>query len=125
MDRATFVDSIVRDAGFDIFEKKLEELKEYKKEIAQDRINLNLEESENKIKELNQKIIQILNDKKELVEKSKEFESSISKLNIQRDINIKQLYKIDDINVYYNDVLLQNIYTKKIIYSYLILNCQI
>ena len=41
MDRSVFIDSIVKDAGYDIFEKKLDEFKEYKKELNLENINLN------------------------------------------------------------------------------------
>ena len=41
MDRSIFIDSIIRDAGYDIFEKKLSEFKEYKKELNFEKININ------------------------------------------------------------------------------------
>ena len=49
LDRATFIDSVIRDAGYDIFEKKLNEFKEYKKEISTNKIDINLNDAEEEV----------------------------------------------------------------------------
>lgn len=43
IDRSVFIDSVSRDAGYDIFEKKLAEFKLYRKEISSKRINFSME----------------------------------------------------------------------------------
>jgi DNA repair exonuclease SbcCD nuclease subunit/DNA repair exonuclease SbcCD ATPase subunit len=69
MDRAVFIDSIIKDAGYDIFEKKLDEFKEYKKEISKNDIKIDIEKINNRkeeIKEerdeLNEKLVGVNDD---------------------------------------------------------------
>lgn len=52
MDRSVFIDSIIRDAGYDIFEKKLAEFKEYKKELNLEKINVNPTELQSEIEKI-------------------------------------------------------------------------
>lgn len=52
MDRSIFIDSIIKDAGYDIFDKKLIEFKEYKKELNFEKININRTELQNEIKKI-------------------------------------------------------------------------
>lgn len=52
MDRSVFIDSIIRDAGYDIFEKKLSEFKEYKKELNLEKINVNPTELQSQIERI-------------------------------------------------------------------------
>ena len=66
MDRAVFIDSIIKDAGYDIFEKKLDEFKLYKKEVSKndikvdiDIINLRKEKIKLERAVLNEKLISI------------------------------------------------------------------
>lgn len=49
MDRSIFIDSIIKDAGYDIFEKKLNEFKLYRKERNTDKINIDIDNHNNKI----------------------------------------------------------------------------
>lgn len=96
MDRAVFIDSIIKDAGYDIFELKLEEFKVYVKELNEEKINLDIlteqqkivnkqQEKDTLIEKLNT-IIEQLETKKELLKtKQQEKESTITKL-----------YKIDE-----------------------------
>jgi len=50
--RSIFIDNIIRDAGYDVFEKKLEEFKDYKKELSEEKLIVNVQESEDKISDL-------------------------------------------------------------------------
>jgi len=92
MDRSQFIDNIIKDAGYDIFDKKLSEFKEYKKELNLEKINLNISQIEkdiNKIKDEidihnnfikdNNKKIELINQK--LKYNQKEKENLISKIN--------------------------------------------
>ena len=53
MDRSVFIDSIIRDAGYHIFELKLEEFKEYRKVIVKTDIKIDLDESKQEIEDKN------------------------------------------------------------------------
>jgi DNA repair exonuclease SbcCD nuclease subunit len=96
MDRSVFIDSIIRDAGYDIFEIKLKEYKDYIKELNEERININPIEEKEKITKLNVEIRTLnesLNTILENIEKKKEEEI----LERERKENeIKKLHKIDD-----------------------------
>lgn len=66
MDRAVFIDSIIKDAGYDIFEKKLDEFKDYKKEVSKkdikidiDSINLRKEEIKGERAELIEELVKV------------------------------------------------------------------
>jgi len=50
--RSVFMDSIIRDAGYDIFETKLNEFKEYKKELTEEKLIINIQDSELTIADL-------------------------------------------------------------------------
>jgi DNA repair exonuclease SbcCD ATPase subunit/DNA repair exonuclease SbcCD nuclease subunit len=56
IDRATFIDSVIKDAGYSIFEKKQSIFSEYKKENTEEKIILDPIETTNKIDELNNEI---------------------------------------------------------------------
>lgn len=95
-DRADFMDALIKDAGYDIFEKKLEEFKKYKKEIEKERIDINIEEEQEKIKEkqneLKEKNENVDNIKNEIKNK-KEIQSSYQS---QKEDKIKTLHKVDE-----------------------------
>lgn len=93
--RAVFIDNIIRDAGYDVFETKLEEFKEYKKELSEEKLIINIQESEEKISELNTNIDV---DNKNIEIKNieiKELEINLNNLNKDRDNLNKKLNKID------------------------------
>jgi DNA repair exonuclease SbcCD ATPase subunit len=95
-DRSTFIDSIIRDAGYDIFEKKLKEYKEYKKNLNLERLVIDVGESENEINLIESEITDKkteINDKKITIN---EIEKDLSKQNVNRDNLIKKLNKIDE-----------------------------
>lgn len=87
MDESVFMDNILRDSGLDIFEKKLEEYKTYKKEFykKEEKIVLNIEDSEKEINILNDKIeennISIINNENDL---------EITDKNIQNKTKLKE-----------------------------------
>ena len=96
IDKSVFIDSVVRDAGYEIFEQKLLEFKNYVKELNLDKINLNENDVENQI--VNMTID--LKDKEdylsdidlnlESIEKLIDNETSI------KDNYLRKLHKIDD-----------------------------
>ena len=96
MDRSVFIDSIIRDAGYDIFEKKLSEFKEYKKELNFDKVNVNVIDIENEIK----KISDDLKDKEDylsdvnvdIVDIDKEISDNV----IIKEDYLRRLHIIDD-----------------------------
>ena len=96
LDRATFIDSVIRDAGLGIFEKKLEIFKDYKKELSTSKIDINLKDAEEEVIGLKEllKTHKIDHDttKKDITN----IDEQISEINKERDIEIKKLHKIDD-----------------------------
>jgi len=96
MDRATFIDSIIKDAGYDIFEKKLNIFKEYKKEISTEKIILDISETEEEIDILKETLN---NYKEEYTLAKKEidnYKNEYKKITNKRDDEIKNIIKIDD-----------------------------
>jgi len=96
MDRSVFIDSIIRDAGYDIFEKKLNEFKEYKKELNLEKINVNRIEMQNEIN----KITEDLSDKEDFLSDInidiKDIEDQIKEKVDSKDDLLIKLHKIDD-----------------------------
>ena len=96
VDRSVFIDSIVKDAGYDIFEKKLEEFKEYKKELNIDKINLNEIDIENQINKLDDD----LKDKKDYLSdvdlELEEIETQLENETKIKEEHLRKLHKIDD-----------------------------
>jgi exonuclease SbcC len=96
MDRATFIDSIITDAGYDVFEKKLDVFKEYKKTLKVNRIDFDLDSYEDIVLEY-KKQIKIKKDEYLLL---KEELSELNKRNTQimqdRDKEYRKFNKIDD-----------------------------
>lgn len=95
MDRSVFIDAVSKDAGFDIFDKKLNEYKDYYKEICNDFIKINKKELEDEIKKYETLIDEI---NKEILSKNEYLDN----LNNQRDIKSiekdnlsKSLHQID------------------------------
>jgi len=96
MDRATFMDSLIKDAGFDIFDNKLQEFKEFRKEIQDKRKNIDIEFVEIEIE-------RITDEKKDNESILNRIDSVIDELNETKKLQvtikeekIKQLDKIDD-----------------------------
>lgn len=95
-DRSIFMDSIIRDAGYDIFEKKQNEYKDYKKELNIEKIIVDVSESEQEISDIEE----IIKDKKLEIKDKKtniqNLKSTLEDKNIKRDNLIKKLNKIDE-----------------------------
>lgn len=98
VNRSEFIDSILRDAGWDIFEKKLDEFKEWKKEFNEDNPRFKLDikvtnstiesyQTEIKDKELS---IESLNNSKE------ENNKRLLSFNNEKDNFNKEIIKISD-----------------------------
>jgi DNA repair exonuclease SbcCD ATPase subunit len=96
MDRSVFIDNVIRDAGFDIFEKKLSEFKSYKKSLKLDRIHLNLTETNNEIKTIKSDIKDLKKERKDLENKLTDLNNMVKKLTQQKEKLIKSRFVIDD-----------------------------
>ena len=98
MDESEFMDSILKDAGLDIFDKKLKEYKDYKKELykKEEKIILDVTNEENKVIDL---LESIKNKETEVVELKTKFEESklrVEKGNKLKEDEIKKLHQIDE-----------------------------
>jgi DNA repair exonuclease SbcCD ATPase subunit len=94
--RSVFIDNIIRDAGYDVFEYKLEEFKEYKKELAEEKIIIDIQESEKQIQDLKNDI-NIFNENI-LSNKTKigDIEIELNIQNLKRDELNRNLNIIDE-----------------------------
>jgi len=95
-DRSVFMDSIIRDAGYDIFEKKQNEYKDYKKDLNIEKIIVDVSQSEQEISE----IVNVIEEKKNTIKEQKkliiDFKLELDSENSLRDNLIKKLNKIDE-----------------------------
>ena len=96
-DKAVFVDSLLSDSGLDIFDKKLDAIKEYQKEInKKSRINCNIEATNNENKKLNNEIQVLENEINEIeINKIPDTQDRIKKGEEYIEKLTKKLYKID------------------------------
>ena len=115
--RATFLDSLIRDAGYDIFEKKLAEFKKYVKELNEDKIVINIdseklqiEDYEKENKQLSDNIsdnISIIKGwKKEQSELKESIESLLESLhNVESDIEQLDIEKSKELVKSYQETI--------------------
>ena len=96
MDRATFVDSVIRDAGYDIFEKKLSEFKEYKKELKDEKIDIDINLSNIEILKLEADVQEKETKLSALKDSIKFMDEEIKDLSETKELEIKKLHKIDE-----------------------------
>jgi len=96
MDRSVFIDNIIKDAGYDIFDKKLTEFKEYKKTLKLEKINLNVGKIEDDIKDLTEHIKSNKDFVKEMGKDVIEKEKFLKKNHKDKEDLIGKLNKIDD-----------------------------
>ena len=95
IDRATFIDGLIRDMGIDIFEQKLEALKEYKKDILSKRSKVDIEFVKKNVVEIKEKKdiltseLETLNTKLSLLDKDRKIKI------LEKESNISKLEKID------------------------------
>jgi hypothetical protein len=102
MDRSVFIDSVVKDAGYEIFEKKLGEFKIYKKSLNLEKIVLDPISVDNQIKEQQEKIAEYDIEELDINENITGIDDKISKgLLIQEKLTLK-VHKIDDDIMYLN-----------------------
>lgn len=113
LDRATFIDSIIRDAGLSVFEQKLTEFKKYKETKNKNKINLNLLEKEDEVKidivdlELHKKNYYVI------IDKNSEADKILASVNVERDDEMKKLDNIENFNDFDLDVYNKNMITYK------------
>lgn len=95
MDRASFIDAIIRDAGYDLFEKKLDEFKEYKKELKEDRINLDINDAEYEVTNLKTMLLTYKDEAGEVQKEITKYDGLLTSINEKRDVQLKKLNPID------------------------------
>jgi DNA repair exonuclease SbcCD ATPase subunit/DNA repair exonuclease SbcCD nuclease subunit len=103
--RSVFMDNIIRDAGYDIFETKLEEFKEFKKELNEEKLIVDIQESETQVLDLGIEINTLNQDiamNKGLIEN---FEKELKEHNKNRDELNKKLNKIDQSMISFDENL--------------------
>lgn len=96
LDRSVFMDSIIRDAGLEIFEKKLEVFKEYQKEEKEKKININLLETEENIAKLNSEIESLIENKNNLELELESYNKDIEHAQTLYELAQSKLHKIDE-----------------------------
>jgi len=95
-DRASFIDSLIVDAGFDIFDKKLTEFKEYRKEITEKRKNIDIDNVNSEIDRITEEKSDKENTLKHEISVIVELSETRKLQNQIREEKIKQLDKIDE-----------------------------
>jgi DNA repair exonuclease SbcCD ATPase subunit len=96
MIRSEFIDSIIKDAGYEIFELKLEEFKDYKKEQNFEKIVLNPLSVEETINDNQGNINELVIEESEINNSIIDIDEKISKgLVVQEKLTLK-VHKIDD-----------------------------
>jgi len=95
MDRSVFIDGLIKDAGFDIFEQKLIEFKEYKKGILLTRKNIKIDETIINIETLGSDIEVLNNEVDVLKDIIDELEKDKKVVVIKKESQISKLEKID------------------------------
>jgi len=96
MDRATFIDSIIKDAGYDIFEKKLDVFKIYKKTLNENRINIDISNSEEIIVSLKDDMINLKTNYNDIKDQINTIQKTINDLMVERDIEYRKFNQIDN-----------------------------
>ena len=96
MDRAIFIDTIIRDSGYDIFEKKLEEFKTYRKNLIKNDIKIDINSSKKLMEDKDSEETTLSEEREKLEKKLKELEKSKPVLQTKKDKLMLSLDKIDD-----------------------------
>jgi hypothetical protein len=95
INRSIFIDSIVKDAGYDVFDKKLKEFKEYKDELRLEKMVLNeseVEDQSNRIRietEEKETVVSVIN------EELSEIEKTTTEKTVVKEDYLRKLHKID------------------------------
>ncbi len=103
--RSVFMDNIIRDAGYDVFETKLEEFKEYKKELSEEKLIVDIQDSESQILDLK---IEITGAKEEITSNQNqidEFERELKRNGVDRDDLNKRLFNIDSSMINFDETI--------------------
>jgi len=95
MDRSVFIDSVIRYAGYDIFEKKLEEFKIYKKELNSSRIDFDLTQYEENKKIHNENMMLLESKFVNKIMEIKVVEEKKKPLIKEKDGYLSQMHQID------------------------------
>jgi len=96
LDRATFIDSVIKDAGYDIFEKKLSEFKTYKSEQNVNKIDINLSQAVEETEGLKTLLKTLKIEHDECKSDTKVIDDKVKEIHTERDTEFKKLNKIDD-----------------------------
>jgi DNA repair exonuclease SbcCD ATPase subunit/DNA repair exonuclease SbcCD nuclease subunit len=96
VDRSIFVDSLIKDAGYDIFETKMSEYKSIQKEEKDERVTINVLEEETKIETYNNQIAELTKSKDEIDSKIIEVKGFKDQRNKEKESKIKELHKVDE-----------------------------
>lgn len=96
MDRAIFIDSIIKDAGYDIFEKKLEEFKTYRKNLIKTDIKIDIEASKSLMDDKNLEEDILIDEQEKLEKELENIIKSKPELHKKKDNLLSSLDKIDD-----------------------------
>ena len=103
--RSVFIDCIIKDAGLDIFETKLEEFKEYKKELSEEKLIVDIQDSESQILDFK---IEITGSKEEIKSNQvqiDEFEIELKRHGVDRDDLNKKLSNIDSSMINFDETI--------------------
>jgi len=96
LNRATFIDSVIKDSGYDIYEKKYEDFKDYRKEKEKNNIKIDVDSKISKI-ELNNNLINDITESKSSLEESiKIEEDKLKTKEKEKDFKLKNLHTIDE-----------------------------
>ena len=97
VDESVFIDTILRYSGLDIFEKKLNEYKEYKKELykKEDKIVLNIDDEQSKIYSIKSDIEDKKQEVIDLTVKLNDSQERLKKGQSMKEEEIKKLQQID------------------------------
>jgi len=101
--RSIFMDNIIRDAGYDIFETKLEEFKEYKKELNEEKLIVDIQESESQVLDLKLEIKNLEDGIETNKEEISDFDKNLTEHNKERDNLNKKLNNIDLSMINFNE----------------------
>jgi DNA repair exonuclease SbcCD ATPase subunit/DNA repair exonuclease SbcCD nuclease subunit len=96
LDRSIFLDSLIKDAGYDIFDIKMDEFKSIQKEEKDERITINVIEEEYKISEHKLKIDEFNKSKEEIDSKILEIKGIKEQRTKEKEDKLKELHKIDE-----------------------------
>lgn len=96
MDRSVFIDSIIKDAGYDIFEKKLLEFKEYKKTETKDDIKIDLNKYRKSVEEKEADLMDYKKFKKTHILDINKLNDDKKPLLSKKDNLLTDIEKVDD-----------------------------